>query len=401
MSLLDNDKLNRHPYLVRMPRDDKEWTRFIQALNDASIDVSGSPGLDESAQDAVGGILVDTASIDFSYSDVTPSISAQVLPNGVDHNQLANLTAGDSHTQYILKSGHSNQSVVGVADTSTTVVADIVAGTNDRVLRQTAGALNFGQLTAGMFPGSLTITTDFDVTGTLRLTSTNSQIRLRATAAVDPNDTIYLDKSGDIFRFMHLDNSSGTFRNILTYDFTTDASTVGEAPAYLAGFTVNSAIVNLAYSANAAFKTIARNASTGTSAYTSWNLYNDQNSGLRALEIDYSSSTYAGALVGGALAPIGEQGAIGTTGAFPLSLYTNNTVALLISNAGLITLVGGLIAGAAIRTKGYTVATLPAATQGDRAHVTDANAPVFGAAVAGGGAVMVPVYYTGAAWFVG
>lgn len=54
-----------------------------------------------------------------------------------------------------------------------------------------------------------------------------------------------------------------------------------------------------------------------------------------------------------------------------------------------------------IQTKGYIVATLPAGVQGDRAHVTDANAPVFGAAVAAGGAITVPVYYTGAAWFVG
>jgi hypothetical protein len=53
------------------------------------------------------------------------------------------------------------------------------------------------------------------------------------------------------------------------------------------------------------------------------------------------------------------------------------------------------------RLQGYTVATLPAGTIGDTAYVTDALAPVFGAAVAGGGAVMVPVYYTGAAWFVG
>lgn len=54
------------------------------------------------------------------------------------------------------------------------------------------------------------------------------------------------------------------------------------------------------------------------------------------------------------------------------------------------------------RNRVYTVATLPAAgTAGRRTFVSDANAPVFGAAVAGGGAVNVPVYDTGAAWFVG
>lgn len=48
------------------------------------------------------------------------------------------------------------------------------------------------------------------------------------------------------------------------------------------------------------------------------------------------------------------------------------------------------------------VSGLPAAgTVGRRAFVTDALAPVFGSAVVGSGAVKVPVYDTGAAWFVG
>ena len=42
-----------------MPRDDKEWTRFIQALNEQAIDFDSS-GASEGAQDAVGNILVDS-----------------------------------------------------------------------------------------------------------------------------------------------------------------------------------------------------------------------------------------------------------------------------------------------------------------------------------------------------
>jgi len=49
-------------------------------------------------------------------------------------------------------------------------------------------------------------------------------------------------------------------------------------------------------------------------------------------------------------------------------------------------------------TAGYTVATLPAGTVGDRAYVTNALAPAYGAVVVGGGAVTVPVFYNGAAW---
>jgi len=52
----------------------------------------------------------------------------------------------------------------------------------------------------------------------------------------------------------------------------------------------------------------------------------------------------------------------------------------------------------------YTVATLPFASvagKGARAFVTDALAPVFGATVATGGAVAVPVYSDGTNWKVG
>lgn len=50
--------------------------------------------------------------------------------------------------------------------------------------------------------------------------------------------------------------------------------------------------------------------------------------------------------------------------------------------------------------KDYTVATLPTGTNYMRAFVSDALAPTFGAAVVGGGAVKIPVYYDGA-WKVG
>jgi trimeric autotransporter adhesin len=47
----------------------------------------------EAAQDAVGGILTDTASIDFTYNDALNTITATVLPAGVDHNSLNNFVA--------------------------------------------------------------------------------------------------------------------------------------------------------------------------------------------------------------------------------------------------------------------------------------------------------------------
>ena len=58
----------------------------------------------------------------------------------------------------------------------------------------------------------------------------------------------------------------------------------------------------------------------------------------------------------------------------------------------------GLTASTTIQTGGYTVATLPTGVVGMRAYVTNALAPAYGVAVAGGGAVTIPVFYNGANW---
>lgn len=59
---------------------------------------------DERAQDAVGSILTNSASLSFVYNDVSNTITGNVSPAGITHNSLAGLTAGDPHTQYQLRS---------------------------------------------------------------------------------------------------------------------------------------------------------------------------------------------------------------------------------------------------------------------------------------------------------
>lgn len=63
--------------------------------------------------------------------------------------------------------------------------------------------------------------------------------------------------------------------------------------------------------------------------------------------------------------------------------------------------VGTIFVSTSIRTGTTTVASLPAATAGKRAFVTDANATTFASVVAGGGANGVPVYADGANWRIG
>ena len=76
-----------------------------------------------------------------------------------------------------------------------------------------------------------------------------------------------------------------------------------------------------------------------------------------------------------------------------------------LSTTGLATLASATVTGAAVvgtvRTGGFTVATLPAGTIGQKTYVTDALAPAFLMAIAAGGAVVTPVFFNGTAWIAG
>jgi len=59
---------------------------------------------------------------------------------------------------------------------------------------------------------------------------------------------------------------------------------------------------------------------------------------------------------------------------------------------------GTLKAAVVGTTTAYTVATLPTGFQGARAFVTDATLPTYLGTLTGGGSVVCPVFYNGAAW---
>ena len=74
---------------------------------------------DELAQDAIGTILIDSTSINFTYDDDVPSITGVVLPGGVDHNSLFGLQGGTIGEYYHLTSleyGFVNN--ISLADTN-------------------------------------------------------------------------------------------------------------------------------------------------------------------------------------------------------------------------------------------------------------------------------------------
>jgi hypothetical protein len=132
---------------------------------------------------------------------------------------------------------------------------------------------------------------------------------------------------------------------------------------------------------DAALFGVNRNPSTGV-------FYNVSNYAAEIVAVGSSSTSYIafGTAAAANTTPT-ERARIDSSGNLLVGLASATGVALL------------QVSGP-IRTTGYTVATLPAGTVGMRTYVTDALAPSFGVAVAGSGAVTIPVFYDGANWIV-
>jgi hypothetical protein len=90
----------------------------------------------------------------------------------------------------------------------------------------------------------------------------------------------------------------------------------------------------------------------------------------------------------------------GATSSYPALKRSSATLVVrLADDSGDATITAGnVISTGIVRTRSYTVATLPAGTQGDMAYVTDATAPTYLGALTGGGAVVCPVFYNGTIW---
>jgi hypothetical protein len=107
----------------------------LTAAANATISITASQvsDFDEAAQDAVGSILTDSSSVDFTYNDAGNAITASVLPAGVDHNSLNNYVANR----------HIDHSAVSVATSATSGLAgggDITATRNIAVSPTSATA---------------------------------------------------------------------------------------------------------------------------------------------------------------------------------------------------------------------------------------------------------------------
>ena len=141
----------------------------LTAASNTAIAITSAAVSDfvEAAQDAVGSALTDSSSIDFVYSDVANTISASVLPAGVDHNSLANLTTGNPHTQYLLSS--TAATTYQPLDSDLTAVAGL-AGTGV-IVRTGTGTATTRTITAG---AGITVSNGDGISGNPTVAITNS-----------------------------------------------------------------------------------------------------------------------------------------------------------------------------------------------------------------------------------
>lgn len=130
----------------------------------SELGTGGGSYTDEEAQDAVGTILVDGTTIDFTYSDATPSITAEVKSNSVSNTYLTSGTGGIYKGSGTIASGAvatvtasslfkinystANPAVqVDDSDNSTTIFSDsgsVYAYINDNTIDLRSTIINIG-----------------------------------------------------------------------------------------------------------------------------------------------------------------------------------------------------------------------------------------------------------------
>jgi hypothetical protein len=204
---LDTEKYNAADF------DGDFDTRLATKSTDDVAEGSALYHTDERSQDAVGTILTDTASIDLTYDDITPQITAVVLPAGVDHDSLNNYDANDhiDHTTVSISAGEglsgggdisANRSLA-LDVTGLTTAADI-QGVDELVIYDTT-ATGHRKVTIDDITSIGSSTGDLDETSYALLESqagtavTGFSFSNLAVRSFNAHVSVAIDATGDLF----------------------------------------------------------------------------------------------------------------------------------------------------------------------------------------------------------
>ncbi len=153
------------------------------------------PALTEAAQDAVGTILLDTTTIDFTYDDATPTISAIVIDDSITFAKMQNIT-----TDRLL-----GRDTAGTGNAEELTVGGGVEFTGSAGIQRSALT---GDVTASAGSNATTIANDAVTDAKLRNSQPLSVIGRGANTTGDPGDLTapagsdhVLRESGSILSF--------------------------------------------------------------------------------------------------------------------------------------------------------------------------------------------------------
>lgn len=112
-----------------------QWDKDTDKLyvSDGASKLQVYPGsgsyTDENAQDAVGGILADTSTINFTYDDTTPEISAIVIDDSITFAKMQNISTDRLLGRESASSGNVEEISLGsgLSMSSTTLNVDLSA----------------------------------------------------------------------------------------------------------------------------------------------------------------------------------------------------------------------------------------------------------------------------------
>lgn len=175
----------------------------LTAASNTAIAITSTQVTDfnEAAQDAVGNILTDSASIDFTYNDAGNTISASVLPAGVDHDALLNFVANKhvDHSAVQIATAASTSGLAGGGDITATrnlvvdingTTAETVADNADKILIYDNSATALKSMTRANFLSGIAIASAGDINETSFSSANNQAAPANITGLAFANGTV-------------------------------------------------------------------------------------------------------------------------------------------------------------------------------------------------------------------